>query len=64
MFDNMSCEMMSQAVRLVGKRAVTEASGDVHIDTVRNVALTGVDIISIGGLTHTVKAANISMRFV
>ncbi|MEN6314200.1 MAG: carboxylating nicotinate-nucleotide diphosphorylase [Clostridiaceae bacterium] len=64
MFDNMSREMMTQAAKLVGKRAITEASGDVHMDTVRDVALTGVDIVSIGELTHTVKAANISMRFV
>ena len=64
MFDNMSLEMMTKAAKLVGKRALTEASGDVHLDTVRNVALTGVDIISVGELTHTIKAANISMRFV
>lgn len=64
MFDNMSLEMMTRASKLVGKRAITEASGDVHMDTVRDVALTGVDIISIGELTHTVKAANISMKFV
>ena len=64
MFDNMSREMMKKAAKLVGKRALTEASGDVHLDTVRDVALTGVDFISIGELTHTVKAANISMKFV
>ncbi len=64
MFDNMSPEMMKQAVKLVGGRALTEASGDVNLDRVRDVALTGVDMISVGELTHTVKAANISMRFV
>jgi nicotinate-nucleotide pyrophosphorylase (carboxylating) len=64
MFDNMSPEMMKKASKLVNKRALTEASGDVHLDNVRTVALTGVDIISIGELTHTVKAANISMRFI
>lgn len=64
MLDNMSCETMTEAVRIIGKRALTEASGDVHLDNVRNVALTGVDIISIGELTHTVKATNISMKFV
>lgn len=63
MFDNMSLEMMTQAVKLVGGRALTEASGDVHLDRVREIALTGVDLISVGELTHTVKAANISMRF-
>lgn len=64
MFDNMSREMMTEAAKLVNGKALTEASGDVHLDTVREVALTGVDIISIGELTHTIKAANISMRFV
>lgn len=64
MFDNMTHEMMAKAVKLVNGKALTEASGDVHLDTVRDVALTGVDIISIGELTHTVKAANISMRFI
>lgn len=64
MLDNMSREMMKKAVKLINGRALTEASGDVHLDTVRDVALTGVDIISVGELTHTVKAANISMRFI
>ncbi len=63
MFDNMSLDMMKNAVKLVGSRAMTEASGDVSRDNVRDVALTGVDIISIGELTHSVKAANISMKF-
>lgn len=64
MFDNMSPDMMKNAVKLVGSRAMTEASGDVGLDNVRDVALTGVDIISVGELTHSVKAANISMRFI
>ena len=63
MLDNMSREMMREAVKLINGRALTEASGDVHLDTVREVALTGVDIVSVGELTHTVKAANISMKF-
>lgn len=64
MLDNMSRVMMKKAVELINGRALTEASGDVHLDTVRDVALTGVDIVSVGELTHTVKAANISMRFI
>ncbi len=64
MFDNMSLDMMKEAAKLVGGRALTEASGDVNLDRVRDIALTGVDMISVGELTHTVKAANISMRFV
>ncbi len=63
MLDNMSREMMTEAVKLVNGRVLTEASGDIHLDTVRDVALTGVDIISVGELTHTIKAANISMKF-
>jgi len=63
MLDNMSLPMMSQAVKLVNGRALTEASGDVNLERVREVALTGVDLISVGELTHTVRAANISMRF-
>ena len=63
MLDNMSLSMMTEAVGIIHGKALTEASGDVNLDTVRDVALTGVDIISVGGLTHTVKAANISMKF-
>lgn len=63
MLDNMSLPMMTEAVGIIHGKALTEASGDVNLDTVRDVALTGVDIISVGGLTHTVKAANISMKF-
>jgi len=64
MLDNMKWDTMREAVKIINKRALTEASGDVNINTVREVALTGVDIISVGELTHTVKAANISMKFV
>jgi nicotinate-nucleotide pyrophosphorylase (carboxylating) len=64
MLDNMSLQMMSEAVRLINGKALTEASGDVSLDTVYDVARTGVDIISVGGLTHTVKAVNISMKFI
>jgi len=63
MLDNMSLEMMREAVRLIGGRALTEASGNVNLERVREIALTGVDIISIGELTHSVKAADISMKF-
>lgn len=63
MLDNMSLEMMSQAVEIINGRAIVEASGDVNLDTVYNIARTGVDIISIGSLTHSVKAFNISLKF-
>lgn len=64
MLDNMSLEVMSQAVKLINKRALVEASGNVSLDTVYNIACTGVDIISVGSLTHSVKAFDVSMRFI
>ncbi|HOJ10285.1 MAG TPA: carboxylating nicotinate-nucleotide diphosphorylase [Clostridiales bacterium] len=62
MLDNMNEEKMREAVKLINKRALVEASGNVSLDNVRQVALTGVDIISIGTLTHSVKALDISMK--
>lgn len=62
MLDNMSHEMMREAVRLVDRRALLEASGGVNLDSVRDIAATGVDIISIGALTHSAPASDISMR--
>ena len=63
MLDNMSTEMMRQAVEINGHRAVLEASGNMNLTRLREVAETGVDIISVGGLTHTVKAMDLSLRF-
>jgi nicotinate-nucleotide pyrophosphorylase (carboxylating) len=62
MLDNMSLNNMSQAVRLVKGRALLEASGGVTLDNVRAVAETGVDRISIGALTHSPKALDISLE--
>ena len=62
MMDNMDCAAMAEAVRLVDGRALLEASGGITDDTLRAVAETGVDIISIGALTHSVKAMDISMK--
>lgn len=62
MLDNMDCETMKAAVEIIGGRAVTEASGGINMDTIRAVAECGVDIISIGALTHSVTAFDISMR--
>lgn len=62
MLDNMDCAVMSEAVKLVDGRALLEASGGITADTLRAVAETGVDIISIGALTHSVKAMDISMK--
>ena len=61
MLDNMSPGDMRRAVELVDGRAVIEASGGVNLDTVRAVAETGVDLISIGGLTHSVQALDMSL---
>ena len=61
MLDNMSLPEMSEAVLLIGKRALVEASGGVNLQSIRAIAQTGVDIISVGALTHSVRAADISM---
>ena len=62
MLDNMSPELMKQAVEITGGRALLEASGGITEETLRQVAQSGVDIISIGALTHSVKAFDISMK--
>jgi nicotinate-nucleotide pyrophosphorylase (carboxylating) len=64
MLDNMSTEMMTEAVRLIGSKAKTEASGNMNLKRVREVALAGVDYISVGALTHSVTALDISMNIV
>jgi len=63
MFDNMGLADLREGVKLVDKRAVTEASGGVTLDTVRQMAETGVDWISIGALTHSAPALNLGLDF-
>ena len=63
MLDNMNLDDMRQGVDLVSGRALVEASGGVNLESVRAIAETGVDIISVGALTHSVKAADISLLF-
>lgn len=63
MLDNMSYDLMRECVGIVAGRALVEASGNMGEKNLREVAETGVDIISIGALTHTVKAADISLKF-
>lgn len=63
MLDNMSYDDMKKAVEIVNGRAVTEASGNMGEKDLRRVAETGVDLISIGALTHSVKALDISLKF-
>jgi len=62
MLDNMSTSLMAEAVRLVDKKAETEASGNMTLGRIREVAATGVDYISVGALTHSVTALDISMN--
>jgi nicotinate-nucleotide pyrophosphorylase (carboxylating) len=61
MFDNFSTDVMREAVILVGDRCETEASGGVNLETVRGIAETGVQYISIGALTHSAPALDISL---
>ncbi len=63
MLDNMSCETMAEAVKLVDGRAKLEASGNITLDNIAEVAKTGIDIISLGALTHSVQAFDISMKW-
>lgn len=62
MLDNMSLETMQEAVRIIDGKALTEASGNVTLENIKTVAEAGVDIISMGAITHSVKAFDISMR--
>ena len=63
MLDNMSNEMMRESVAIVAGKALTEASGNMGEKDLRAVAETGVDLISIGALPHSVKALDISLKF-
>lgn len=62
MLDNMSPELMAEAVKITDGKALLEASGGITSETIRAVAESGVDIISIGALTHSVKAFDISLK--
>ena len=62
MLDNMSNDEMCEAVQIIGGRAKTEASGGITLENLAEVAKTGVDIISLGALTHSVHAFDISMK--
>lgn len=64
MFDNFSPELVSKAVELVNKKAETEASGGINLMNIRNYATTGVDCISVGALTHSVKSLDLSLKIV
>lgn len=63
LLDNMSLDQLRAAVQIVNGRAKTEASGGVHLDTVRDIAETGVDFISAGAITHSARAVDIALDF-
>jgi nicotinate-nucleotide pyrophosphorylase (carboxylating) len=62
LLDNMSLDQMIEARRIAGATVILEASGGVTLGSVRDIAMTGVDLISVGALTHSVKATDLSMR--
>ncbi|MBE3090799.1 MAG: carboxylating nicotinate-nucleotide diphosphorylase [Candidatus Atribacteria bacterium] len=64
MLDNMDLETMKEAVKIVNGKALIEASGGITLEKVRKIAQTGVNLISIGALTHSVKSLNISMEII
>ncbi len=64
MFDNMSPEMTAEAVRIVDGRAETESSGGITLENLRQYGETGVDFISVGALTHSVKGLDMSFKAV
>ncbi len=63
LLDNMSIEMLSKAVQLADGRVILEASGGITLENVAAIAETGVDLISVGALTHSAPAIDISMEF-
>jgi nicotinate-nucleotide pyrophosphorylase (carboxylating) len=62
MLDNMSIEDMKTVVAICGGKVKLEASGGINLQKIREVALTGVDYISIGALTHSVNALDFSLE--
>jgi len=64
MLDNMDLDTMKEAVKMAKGKAIIEASGGITLEKVRTIAQTGVDLISIGALTHSVKSLDISMEII
>jgi nicotinate-nucleotide pyrophosphorylase (carboxylating) len=61
MLDNFTLDELREGVRIVAGRALVEASGGVNLDTIAAIAATGVDIISVGALTHSVRALDLGL---
>ncbi|MFT8418560.1 MAG: carboxylating nicotinate-nucleotide diphosphorylase [Acetobacter sp.] len=64
LLDNMSVPQLEQAVRMINGRALAEASGGITLQTARPIALTGVDVLSLGWLTHSVQALDIGLDII
>jgi len=62
MLDNFTPELLKEAITLIDKRYETEASGGINLDTVRAYAQSGVDYVSVGALTHSVKSMDLSLK--
>jgi nicotinate-nucleotide pyrophosphorylase (carboxylating) len=62
MLDNMSVDTMRQAVKLIDGKYKTEASGGITETIIREVAMTGVDFISVGALTHSTRSLDLSLK--
>ncbi|OPJ63046.1 putative nicotinate-nucleotide pyrophosphorylase [Clostridium oryzae] len=62
MLDNMSVPLIKEAVDFIDKRAITECSGNVNIDTISQIAATGIDYISVGELTHSARILDFSLK--
>ena len=63
MLNNMDIDTMAKAVKVINGRAIVEASGSVSLETARSIAEAGVDVISVGRITHSAPALDISMKF-
>ncbi|MDD4189643.1 MAG: carboxylating nicotinate-nucleotide diphosphorylase [Eubacteriales bacterium] len=64
MLDNMDTKTMAEAVKIISGKAITEASGNVNLERLSEIASTGVDLISVGAITHSAAALDISMKFI
>ena len=61
LLDNMSLDQMREAVAMTAGRAILEASGKVRLETVRDIAMTGVNVISVGALTHSARRLDLGL---
>jgi len=62
MLDNMDVETMKEAIKLINKKAITECSGNVNLETIEKIAATGIDYASVGALTHSAEILDFSMK--